>query len=210
MKHFDRKDIDQLDKIFRLNLINSVTGIKPANLIGTQSEEGQTNLAIFSSVIHLGSNPPLIGMVTRPTGEVPRHTFENIRRSGVYTINAVPLISTKAAHYTSAKFEEGESEFEACGFNEKYIDGFAAPFVEESPMQLGLKLRQELPIALNGTIMLIGEVEHVFVDENAISEQGYLDLEKLDIAGISGLNTYYSLEKSDEYPYVRKGDWSKL
>ena len=55
-----------MDKISRLNLINSITGVKPSNLIGTKSKDGFSNLAIFSSVVHLGSKPPLIGFITRP------------------------------------------------------------------------------------------------------------------------------------------------
>ena len=58
--YFSKKDIINASRIHRLNLINSITGIKPANLIGTISKDGHTNLAIFSSVIHLGSNPALI------------------------------------------------------------------------------------------------------------------------------------------------------
>ena len=66
MHIIDSKKIAEFSKIYRLNLINSVTGYKPANLIGTKSRGGISNLAIFSSVVHLGSKPPLIGIVTRP------------------------------------------------------------------------------------------------------------------------------------------------
>ena len=44
----------KMDKIKRLNIVNSITGIKPGNLIATMSKENETNLAIFSSVVHLG------------------------------------------------------------------------------------------------------------------------------------------------------------
>ena len=53
--HLTDADIQKLDRIQRLNIINSVTGIKPANLIGTISNADEPNLAIFSSVVHLGS-----------------------------------------------------------------------------------------------------------------------------------------------------------
>ena len=45
-----KKEIEKSERKWRLNLINSVSGIKPANLIGTKSEDGIDNLAIFSSV----------------------------------------------------------------------------------------------------------------------------------------------------------------
>ncbi|WP_223787246.1 flavin reductase [Marinicella meishanensis] len=82
--------IQQMDRIKRLNFINAITGIKPANLIGSNSPKHGSNLAIFSSVVHLGSNPALLGFITRPTGEVPRNTLENIEATGYYTINHVP------------------------------------------------------------------------------------------------------------------------
>lgn len=202
--HFTQSDLADQEKIFRLNLINSVTGIKPANLIGTKNNQGQTNLAIFSSVIHLGSNPPLIGFISRPVGEVRRHTIENIESQGTYTINSVPAAMMEKAHLTSAKFEESESEFEYCGFTEEYLNGFSAPFVKESPLKMGLQIAEQIPIERNGTILMIGEIEHLIVDESAISEEGYLNLEQLGIAGISGLNSYYNLKYENSFPYARR------
>lgn len=189
--------------------MNAITGIKPANLVGTQNENGQSNLAIFSSVVHLGSNPPLIGMITRPVAEVPRHTYQNILKTGYYTINSVPVNKTENAHYTSAKFEKGESEFESCGFQEEYLANFAAPFVKESAIKIGLKLVEEIPIEINQTLMLIGEVQHLFIKEAFIGEEGYLDLANMEVAGVSGLNSYYRFEKLGEYPYARTEDWKK-
>ena len=202
-------DIQSLNKIYRLNLINSVTGIKPANLIGTKNSKGIENLAIFSSVVHLGSNPPLLGMVTRPTDEVPRHTYSNIQESGIYTINAVDANMSREAHYTSAKFDAEESEFEACGFTPEYIDGFDAPFVKQSKLKMGLKLVEVYPIRQNGTLLLVGEIIHLMVADEAVSTEGYIELDKLNLAGISGLNTYYQLNRQQTYPYARMEDFKK-
>ena len=201
--NFTEADIEKLDRIFRLNLINAVTGIKPANLIGTISSVGEKNLAIFSSVIHLGSNPPLIGFIVRPSDEVPRHTFENIRENGSYTINHVHREFIERAHYTSAKFDRAVSEFEACSLNEEYAGDFPAPFVKESRLKLGMQLEQELPIALNGTILMIGSVKLAIVPDEIISDEGYLNLAKVDDVGISGLSSYYALKKIADFPYAR-------
>jgi len=201
-----RSDIENMPRIERLNLINSITGIKPANLVGTVSEEGSTNLAIFSSVIHLGSHPPLLAFIVRPAGEVNRHTYENIKATGVYTINHVHRLSTTRAHYTSAKFPADISEFDACGFTPQYVDGFPAPFVKESFLKIGLRFREEIFISLNKTTMVIGEVEYIMLPDAAIDKEGHLDLEVLEDVGISGLNTYYSLKKVAQYPYARPDD----
>ena len=42
-----KDDLQVLDQKFRLNLINSITGIKPANLVGSRSKHNIDNVAIF-------------------------------------------------------------------------------------------------------------------------------------------------------------------
>ena len=59
-KHLTKTSLSELSKHERVNLVNSITGYKSANLIGTQDKQGQTNLALFSSVTHLGSDPAMI------------------------------------------------------------------------------------------------------------------------------------------------------
>ena len=78
MKKFTKDELFYMSKVPRLNLVNCVTGYKSANLIGTVSTEGVLNVAVFSSVTHLGSEPPLLGFILRPT-TVPRDTYKNIK-----------------------------------------------------------------------------------------------------------------------------------
>jgi len=198
-----KQDLNELDHRKKINLVNSITGIKPANLIATKSDAGQTNVAIFSSVVHLGSNPGLIGFIMRPVGEVPRHTYENIKENGHYTINHIPTSIVEKAHYTSVKLDRTVSEFEQCGLTEEYIEGFHAPFVKECSTKMALKLVEEMPIKLNDTIMLIGEITAIIVPDLAVDEKGYIDLGVFNTAGISGLNSYYSLQKVASFPYAR-------
>ncbi len=203
MKHFSQKDFFELDKFKRANLINSISGYKSANLIGTISDQGVTNLAIFSSVVHIGANPPLLGFILRPIDEVPRHTYENIKQNGVYTINHVHESFVEKAHFTSAKFEREESEFEKCGLTEEFIDSFAAPFVAESEIKIGLKFADEIDINLNKTILIVGEIQHIILPENALLEDGNVDLNHVSDVAISGLNTYHKVEKIETFPYAR-------
>jgi len=201
--HLTNKDIHSLDKIRRLKIINSLTGIKPANLIGTISSKEGPNLAIISSVVHIGSNPPYIAFILRPGGEVSRHTYLNIKENGYYTINQVNTSIIEKAHYTSAKFDYGVSEFKECKLGEEYLEGFIAPFVKESNIRMAMEFRDELPIKLNDTRMIIGEVMHLFIPDEFLYNDGYIDLEKAGTAGISGLNSYYGMKKESDYPYAR-------
>ena len=206
--HFNKQDIADWDRILRLKIINSVTGIKPANLIGTIGPNQQTNLAIFSSLVHLGSSPALLGFIARPETPEVGHTLQNILKNGEYTINHIHPDFTKGAHYTSAKFATAISEFDACGFAEEYIDGFKAPFVEESEFKIGMTFVDTIAIP-NGTKLVIGEIQHVILPDIDLNG-GDIDLEQANSVGISGLNSYYELKKVAQYPFVRLDEVPKF
>ena len=197
-----REEIRTLERKYRLNLINSISGIKPGNLIATKSKNGEENVAIFSSVVHLGSDPAELGFIIRPQGETPRDTYANIYETGYYTINHIPENLIKKAHYTSAKLPKGESEFERMNIEKEYLDGFYAPFVKESPVKIGMKFISGVPLH-NGCTLMIGRIESIYIPDNAINNLGQLNLSECNSIGIGGLNSYYRLNKIDSFPYVR-------
>ncbi len=199
---FNSTEIVEMDRVKRLKIINSVSGIKPANLIATKSTSGQENVAVFSSVVHLGSNPALLGFIMRPSDTVPRHTYSNIKETQLYTINHIHKSFVKNAHFTSAKFDISESEFEQCNLTPEYSSAFAAPFVKESQFKMGMRFVQEIDITINNTKMIIGQIEELIIPDACWVDDD-IDLEIVNNVGISGLNTYYSLEKIARYPYAR-------
>ena len=207
--NYTKKEIAGLDRITRLKLINSVTGIKPGNLIGTQNKSGKTNLAIFSSLVHLGSDPSILGLISRPQTSEVGHTYNNIQEKNHYTINHIHPEFIKNAHYTSAKFNADVSEFERCQLTEEYIPNFDAPFVKESHFKMGMQFIEAINIKANGTVLIIGEIQHLMIPDSAIVD-GDVDLESSNSIGISGLNSYYSLKKIDTFPYANVNEIPEL
>ena len=201
--HFSKQDILNTPRIIRLNLINSITGIKPGNLIGTISKDGHSNLAIFSSVIHLGSNPALIGFITRPSKKVRRDTLNNILETNYFTINHIHQDFIEQSHKTSGKFNKDESEFNMCNLTEEYLFDFLAPFVKESKIKMGLKLQSIIDIPDNQTKLITGSIEHIYIEDIALEDNGDINLQIINDVGIGGLNNYYKLEKVAHYPYFR-------
>ena len=196
---FKKDYIKNADRIWRLNFINSVTGIKPANLIGSKSKNGKENLAIFSSVVHLGSNPALLGFVIRPQHKKKSHTFLNIQETQYFTINSITKSFYKKAHLTSSKILE--SEFDVFNIDKEYIEDFHAPFVKKSPLKIGMRIENLVNLP-NGCKLIIGSIELISIIDSYLDSDGKIDLDRSDIVGISGLNTYYSLSFLDYLPYV--------
>ena len=112
-------DVASMDKLVRVQFATTLPGPKPICLVGTRSAEGITNLAPFSSITHLGSNPLLIGMVTRPD-VVARNTLKNITDTRSWTLNHVTPETVDKAHQCSARYPADISEFEATGLTELY------------------------------------------------------------------------------------------
>ncbi|MGK0387601.1 MAG: flavin reductase (DIM6/NTAB) family NADH-FMN oxidoreductase RutF [Maribacter sp.] len=204
MEVITKEDILSYEKSYRTHFMNSLNGYKSANLIGTKDKAGQSNLAIFSSVIHMGSNPPLLGFITRPD-TVSRHTLENIRETGIYTINHINTDIVEQAHQTSARYEKDVSEFEESGLNSQYINDFKAPFVTESLIGVGMRIKEIIPIPSNGTLLVVGEVQLVSYSDECVLEDGKIDLVKAKTAAISGLDTYHSTEQITRLSYAKAG-----
>ena len=193
-------DIQKMDQRYRANFINSLSGFKSANLLGTKSTSGQENLAIISSVFHVGANPPLLGMIMRPH-TVPRDSLQNIKDTGVYTLSAVGSEFTEAAHQTSARYTD--SEFTAVGLTPTYSATHSAPYVAEARLRIGLEVKHIEMIELNQTELVIGQVVEVYVDNSVVSVDGYIDLEHLQTACISGLDTYHKSSRIHRYGYAK-------
>jgi flavin reductase (DIM6/NTAB) family NADH-FMN oxidoreductase RutF len=202
MKTITLEEIDNLDRRFRTNLINCLSGIKSMNLIGTKNAKGQTNLAVFNSVIHIGANPPLMGFIHRPAS-VERHTLENIKNTSYFTINSVTEEIHKQAHQTAARYERAESEFEETSLDTAYIKGFHAPFVVKSPLKIGLECVDIIPIPINNTQLVIGKVKLIQLDEKYLKSDGFISLHDQGIVGGTGLDSYLSAQEIGRYSYAK-------
>lgn len=202
MQCYNPSDLAKMEKFFRANFVNSLSGIKSANLVGTKSRDGHENLAIVSSVFHVGANPPLMGVLMRPH-TVPRDTLQNMKETRVFTINHVHSEIAAAAHQTSARYAAEHSEFTAVGLTPEYSAEFKAPYVKESHVRIGLEVQDIQKLDINQTELVIGQIVEVFLDEKIVTESGYLDIEAIDSIGVSGLDSYHKISRIGQYDYAK-------
>ncbi|OOE67964.1 flavin reductase family protein [Salinivibrio sp. IB282] len=199
---YERDDILAMEKRYRAAFVNSLSGFKSANLLGTSDSNRQTNLCIVSSAFHLGANPALMGVIIRPD-TVPRDTLENIRETGIYTLNHVQKEMVVAAHQTSARYPHGVSEFEQVGFTPLWRERINAPYVQEAAIRLGLILREEHTMAINGTHLLVGEIIEAHVPDSCISHDGFVDIEQAGTVALSGLDSYHCTDRVGRLSYAK-------
>ena len=197
-----KDDIENLEQQYRTAFINSLAGFRQAVLVGTKSVGGITNLAIFNSLIHLGANPALFGLINRPES-VQRDTLQNILETKEYTLNYIQSAQYEKAHQTSARYDSGISEFDKVGFNEMYHPSCNAPFVANAVVKIAMKLEDIIPIPLNGTILIIGSVMQVDIDASMVGPDGFVALSEADVLISQGLDAYFVSKAIGRLPYAK-------
>lgn len=186
------KDLQNLPKNNRLHLLNACVGFKSANLLVSRSSKNY-NVAIFSSVMHLNSDPALIGVVFR-LNPTPRNTYMNLKSNAYFTVNQVAESLIIPAHLSSAKYAEDISEFEKVGLTKEFVDPYSIPFVYGSPIQLYCKYENEYIISESNSVLVVAKIEGIRIQEQLIAEDGWLNLSENGGIAISGLDSYYKTE----------------
>jgi flavin reductase (DIM6/NTAB) family NADH-FMN oxidoreductase RutF len=197
-----QQDLKNFEQRYLTAFVNSLAGFRQAVLVGTKSIDGHTNLAIFNSLIHLGANPALFGLISRPD-LVTRDTLQNIKDTKSYTLNFVRASDYKKAHQTSARYEKNISEFEQVGFTAYYLDSCLSPAVQEAVVNIEMRLEEIIPIKINGTIMIIGSLQQISLENRLLGEDGFVSLSDAHILISQGLDAYFEAKALGRLPYAK-------
>ncbi|MDZ4664772.1 MAG: flavin reductase [Bacteroidota bacterium] len=202
IKKFTLENILNFEQRYRATFINSLGGFKSLVLIGTKSKSGNSNLAVFNSLFHLGAHPPMVGFIIRPDS-AERHTLNNILETGSLTINHVSEEFYKQAHQTSARYPNDVSEFGAVNLSEEYDEEHFAPFVQESEVKIGAEFVRKINVEENGTIIIIAKIKLVSLPEYGLMKDGFIDLEKAGTITCTGVDAYYRVKKIARLSYAK-------
>ena len=178
-----------------------MAGFKSPVLVGTVNKNGQNNLSIVSSLVHLGSSPGLLGMNLRPRTKMYSHTLKNIESEKQFTVSFIDKSIYKKSHLCSAKLPANESEFKYSGLTPEFnnITSWSTPHVAESKIQIGLELSDIFQLKTNATLSLEKLVDQNF---DSLLENKY-DLKRLENhISILGLYEYYEVTFIEKLMYV--------
>ena len=141
-------------------------------------------------------------IILRPL-TVKRNSYSNFKETGFFTVNQVNKHIITQAHHTSASYAEGISEFSKTGLSESYIDGFQAPYVTESAIKIGCRYVNEYEIKENGCLLIIGAIEHIYLPEDALHEDGWVQLDKAETITAIGLDGYSLPSLLNRFAYAK-------
>jgi len=183
-------DFQEKSPTQRYHLMTNVIVPRPIAWVvteGTVAGKSVTNAAPFSYFTAISSEPAavLISIGHRPDG-TPKDTLRNLRESKRCTICIVDREHFESMHRSAEGLDAGESELEAFDIStRKILEGYP-------PMPVGIKAAlfgtylQEVDLTGSKTIPVIIEIEHLYLDEQIISDPEKLKLEFDAIARMGG------------------------
>jgi flavin reductase (DIM6/NTAB) family NADH-FMN oxidoreductase RutF len=201
-KQYSASDIANMQHRYKAHFVNSLTGFKSANLIGSIDAKGVTNLCLVSSAINLGTEPALVGFVYRQHAHIVSNTLDNIIATDCFTLNHITAEHLDDAHHTSARYQGDVSEFDQTEFDAQY-GTIAAPYVKQSRIKLGLQFKQKIDLPLNGLVMIIGQVKEVILDGGLLLEDGKIDLVAAQSLAVTGLDEYHTSASLGRRDYAK-------
>ncbi len=120
----------------------------------------------------------------------------------------------ESAHQTAARYDKAAFEFDAVGLTAEASAAITAPYVAVSRLKFGVQLRSQQELEINGTVLVIGEILELQVDDSVVQPDGYVDVEALQSVAVTGLDSYHTTQRLSRLNYatarVRKGCYSAL
>ncbi|MFW6422256.1 MAG: flavin reductase family protein [Candidatus Bipolaricaulota bacterium] len=149
---------------------------RPTLCVSTISQGGSSNVAPYSFATPLTMDPPLIGILVG--GE--KDTLLNARETKDFVVAPLTDDWKTRGVRSDVELPRGESEFEEVGLTESESEKVQAPGVEEAPINLECKYREEFRIA--DSFLLVGEVVKIKAKKGAL-KKGRINLEELGAVG---------------------------
>ena len=158
-----KKDIGKIPAIFPM----------PVLMIGTYDENGKVDVmnAAWGQVC---DNDRIILSLTES-----HKTVKNIKLNKAFTVALADRVHVEAADYFGiVSGNNAEDKFERTGYHAVKSDKVNAPIIEEFPIVMECELTEI--IDTESIYGIVGKILNTKVDESALSENGKVDVRKLD------------------------------
>jgi flavin reductase (DIM6/NTAB) family NADH-FMN oxidoreductase RutF len=172
---------------------------RPIAWVSSIHPNGVVNLAPFSFFNALASDPPMV-MISftgyhEHGGE--KDSLFNIKTSGDFVVNIVPLALKDAMNITTAPVAHEVDELALAGLKTEDSILVKPPRVKEAPIQMECEFFQEinLPCTLKNSIntTIIGKVLGIHINDEVLVD-GMINLSKIKPLARLGYNQYTAVD----------------
>jgi flavin reductase (DIM6/NTAB) family NADH-FMN oxidoreductase RutF len=172
---------------------------RPIAWVTSIHRNGAINLAPFSFFNALASDPPMVMIAFtgyhQHGGE--KDTLHNIKTSGEFVVNMVPLALQEAMNISSGPHDHEINELELAGLTAEPAQLVKPPRVLEAPVHLECEFFQEivLPCTLEDSInsTIIGKVLGVHIRDEVLNE-GLIDIDRIKPLARLGYQEYTAVD----------------
>lgn len=179
--------VQDLDPTEAYKLASGLTVPRPIGWIGTVSAEGIRNLAPYSFFNMVARYPPTF--VVAPLLDARKDTLNNVKATGVFTVNIVTEETVVAMNASAASLPAEVDEFDACGLTAVKADTSDAPLVAEAVANFECTVKHMIPLGAEpednraSGMLIIGEAQNIHVAERVIDDAFHIDQRELHAIG---------------------------
>ncbi|MEA3373164.1 MAG: flavin reductase family protein [Campylobacterota bacterium] len=175
-------DFTETVPLTRYKLMSQSIVPRPIAWIVTESET--LNIAPFSFFSGVSSQPPtLMVAIGHKKDGTPKDTLQNIRTTKKCVICSVVTDDMEKMHFTSAELSEHIDEAEKFDIATKKVIDAYPPMIEGVPTAFFCTLAQEISLDGSKTIPLFLTIDHMYVDNEVISDSLKIDMELIGRLG---------------------------
>lgn len=138
----------------------------PAVMVSCQRPGERPNIITLAWTGTICSSPAMVSISVRPE----RYSYEIIRETGEFVINLTTEKLVRATDWCGVRSGRDFDKFQEMGLTPGRSVHVAAPFIEESPVNLECRTTQVLELGSHH--MFVAEVVGVDVDERYLDENG--------------------------------------
>ncbi len=172
---------------------------RPIGWISTVSKDGVPNLAPFSQFQNLTFDPPYVMFsANQNTAGRRKDSTVNAEETGEFVWNMATYDLRDAVNMSGQEVPPDVDEFDVAGLTKAPSQNVKPPRVAESPVHFECTYHSTTRLPGNGTMgtvdIVIGRVIAVHIDDDALTDDGLLDVLKIRPIARLGYFDYTSIE----------------
>ena len=191
------------------NPFNSLVVPRPIGWISSIDTEGIVNLAPYSFFNAVCYRPPTVMFASGPGNgnDGMKDSLRNIEDTGEFVCNLATWETREQMNQTSASVSPKTDEMELSGLTSLSSNLVNVPRVAETPVNLECRYLKSIRVPSweekDRYFIVLGEVIGIHIRDEYLTEDGLVNIAKINPIGRMGYNDYTSVSGSTIFTMVR-------